>query len=120
MAEGTGAIKRGGRDWLAAVSGESAADKVLGRSGGGGGVSNGGDSGSSDISGGSSGGSSGSGGGDNLLDDSLDNGDERGSGGHRAYVYVTMLREPVERMMSWHAWCHSASADHCNSGEHKA
>ena len=35
-----------------------------------------------------------------------------------AHVYVTMLRHPVERMLSWHAWCHAVSADHCNSGEH--
>ena len=35
----------------------------------------------------------------------------------RIYVYVTMLRDPLERMMSWFAYCNKYSPNKCNAGK---
>ena len=39
-------------------------------------------------------------------------GTSEGSG----HIYSTRLRAPIERMMSWHAWCSASSKDLCNIG----
>jgi len=33
------------------------------------------------------------------------------------HVYVTMLRDPLERMMSWFAYCNKYSPNKCNAGK---
>ena len=37
-----------------------------------------------------------------------------GADGVGSHVYVTMLRAPIERLMSWHAWCDRSTRDFCN------
>ena len=32
------------------------------------------------------------------------------------HVYVTLLRDPLERMFSWFAYCHKYSPNKCNTG----
>ena len=32
------------------------------------------------------------------------------------HVYVTLLRDPLERMFSWFAYCHKYSPNKCNAG----
>ena len=41
--------------------------------------------------------------------------DQQGGARGGAHVYVTLLREPIERMMSWQAWCATASRDYCSA-----
>ena len=33
------------------------------------------------------------------------------------YIYITMLREPFDRMLSWFAYCNKYSPNKCNAGK---